>query len=120
MKKILASLMTIALMGILIGGGVYAYFSDTEASTGNQFAAGTLDLTVDDENPWTSTKLTVNNMKPGDSGAVDCTLENVGNLAFLDFGWWNLPAYFGLTFKEIHAMTSDLDYIEYIQNTNPT
>jgi len=81
MKNILLSLMTIALVGVLIGGGVYAYFNNIEASTGNSFTAGTLDLTVDGENPWTSTKITISNMKPGDSGAVDCTLENVGNLA---------------------------------------
>jgi len=81
MNRILLSLMTIALVGSLIGGGVYAYFSDIETSTGNQFAAGTLDLMVDSENPWTTTKITISDMKPGDSGAVDCTLENAGSLA---------------------------------------
>lgn len=81
MKRILISLMTMALVGVLVGGGIYAYFSDTETSTGNVFTAGTLDLTVDSENPWASTKITVANMKPGDSGAVDCTLTNAGNLA---------------------------------------
>jgi len=80
-KKILFSLMTIALVGALVGAGVFAYFNDVETSTGNTFTAGTLDLTVDSENPWTSTKITVANMKPGDSGAVDCTLTNTGNLA---------------------------------------
>ena len=80
-KKILFSAMTIALVGALIGGGIYAYFSDVETSTDNTFTAGTLDLTVDTENPWTSTKITADNMKPGESGAVDCTLNNVGNLA---------------------------------------
>ena len=81
MRKILFSLMTIALVGSLIGGGVFAYFSDVETSTGNTFTAGTLDLTVDTENPWASTKITVTGMKPDDSGAVDCTLNNAGNLA---------------------------------------
>jgi len=81
MRRILISLMTIALVLGVIGGGVYAYFSDTETSAGNSFTAGTLDLTVDGANPWASTKITVANMKPGDSGAVDCTLSNSGNLA---------------------------------------
>jgi len=80
MKKILVSLMAIALTAALIGGGIYAYFNDTEMSAGNSFTAGKLDLTVDGANPWASTKITVANMKPGDSGAVDCTLANTGNL----------------------------------------
>jgi len=79
-KRILMSLMTIALVSSLIGGGVYAYYSNLESSDGNSFAAGKLDLTVDSENPWTSTKITASNMKPGNSGAVDCTLANTGTL----------------------------------------
>jgi len=80
-KKILISLMTIAMMAALIGGGVFAYFNDVETSAGNTFTAGTLDLTVDGANPWASTKITAASMKPGDNGAVDCTLVNAGNLA---------------------------------------
>jgi predicted ribosomally synthesized peptide with SipW-like signal peptide len=50
MKKIL-SLTIVALMVIgLVAGGTWAFFSDTETSTGNQFAAGTLDLTIDGGN----------------------------------------------------------------------
>jgi predicted ribosomally synthesized peptide with SipW-like signal peptide len=81
MKKILVSLMTIALVSALIGGGIYAYFSDVETSTGNTFTAGTLDLQVDSENPWTSTAVTVSDMEPGVAAAdVDLTCENVGTL----------------------------------------
>ena len=54
MKKILG-LTVVALMVMgLVGGGTWAYFSDVETSTGNTFGAGTLDLTVDSENPWAS------------------------------------------------------------------
>ena len=82
MRKILVSIMIIALVCALLGTGIYAVFSDTETSTGNQFAAGTLDLEVDDENPWASVKINVVTppMKPGDSGAVTCKLENVGTI----------------------------------------
>lgn len=81
MKRILISLMTIAVVGALIGGGIYAYFSDTESSTGNTFTAGTLDLQVDSENPWTSTGVTVSNMEPGVAATdVDLICENVGTL----------------------------------------
>ncbi len=81
MKRILISLMTMALVGALVAGGIYAYFSDTETSSGNTFTAGTLDLEVDDENPWTSTGVTVSNMEPGAAAVpVDITCENVGTL----------------------------------------
>lgn len=81
MKRILISLMTMAVVGALIGGGIYAYFSDVETSTGNTFTAGTLDLQVDSENPWTSTGVTVSNMEPGVAATpVDLTCENVGTL----------------------------------------
>jgi len=81
MKKILTSIMMIVLVCALIGTGVYAAFSDTETSTGNQFTAGTLDLEVDTQNPWSTVKFdNVGPLAPGDSGAVTCAVKNVGNL----------------------------------------
>jgi predicted ribosomally synthesized peptide with SipW-like signal peptide len=47
MKALLYSLMVIAMVGGLVGGGLFAYFSDTETSTGNTFEAGTIDITLD-------------------------------------------------------------------------
>lgn len=46
MKKIVMSLLTIAFVGALIGGGVMANFFDFESSEDNVFTAGTLDLQV--------------------------------------------------------------------------
>ena len=80
-RKILFSVMAIALVGALVGVGVHAYFSDTETSPGNTFTAGTLDLEVDSENPWTSTAITVTCMEPGaTSNSVNITAENIGCL----------------------------------------
>jgi predicted ribosomally synthesized peptide with SipW-like signal peptide len=62
MKALLMSLMVIALVGGLVGGGLFAHFSDTETSEGNTFTAGTLDLTVDGTNELPSED--VENMKP--------------------------------------------------------
>lgn len=75
------SLMTIALVCALIAGGIYAFYSNLESSAGNSFTAGSLDLVVDSENPWTSVKITASGMVPGDNGVVDCTLENIGSIA---------------------------------------
>jgi len=81
MKKILGLTVAALLVMGLVGGGTWAYFSDPESSTGNTFAAGTLDLEVDSENPWTSTGVTVPAMAPGAAAVpVDITCENIGTL----------------------------------------
>ena len=84
MSKILISLMTIALVGALVGGGIYAYFSDTETSTGNTFIAGTLDLNLDGGNT-NVVKFNVSNVSPGGSGGGTWAVTNVGTLGgYLD------------------------------------
>ena len=72
--------MTIALVAALIGGGVYAWFSDTEQSTNNSIAAGTLDLNVDGGNVAVTT-FSETNRAPNDSGSGSTTLANVGSLS---------------------------------------
>ena len=53
MKKILISLMVIAVAVAMVGAGTFAHFSDEELTTAS-FTAGTLDLHPDDETikPW--------------------------------------------------------------------
>lgn len=46
-NKILISVAVIGAVSALAIGGTIAYFTDTQTSTGNTFAAGTLDLKVD-------------------------------------------------------------------------
>jgi predicted ribosomally synthesized peptide with SipW-like signal peptide len=46
-KRILASIMTIGVTCLLLGGATIAYFSDTEKSPENTFSSGKLDLKVD-------------------------------------------------------------------------
>ena len=85
MKKILMSLMAIALVVGLVGAGTMAYFSDSETSTGNTFTAGTLDLNVGGENPNISPDFTLGTLAPGDSGTITYTLNNVGSIdGYLD------------------------------------
>lgn len=78
--------MLIALMAVLItvtlaGIGTYAYFSDTETSTGNTFAAGSLDLTVNGQDDPIGMKFSASNMVPGQTynGGI-ITLTNVGTI----------------------------------------
>ena len=46
-SRVLMSLGMIVFVGALAAGATGAFFSDTETSTGNTFAAGALDLTID-------------------------------------------------------------------------
>ncbi|WP_417898040.1 TasA family protein [Bacillus haimaensis] len=73
-KKVSQGVMSAALGLSLIGGGTFAYFSDT-IETQNTFAAGTLDLNV---NP--NVVVNINNIKPGDEIYREFTLENNGSL----------------------------------------
>lgn len=75
LKKQLGMGVLSAALGLsLIGGGTYAYFSDSE-ETSNTFAAGTLDLSVEP-----TTIIDVDNLKPGDSMTRDFELQNNGSL----------------------------------------
>lgn len=82
-KKVLLSIMTIAVVAALVGVGVQAYFSDIEQSTGNVLTAGTLDLEVDTENPWASAAINITCWEPGNTtndvlinvSSVDCCLD---------------------------------------------
>lgn len=82
-REILFAGMIVGIISLLIGGATLAYFSDSESSTGNTFAAGTLDLRIRDQNEgwkdgvtatWTAT-----DMKPGDSYAFEVPFINLKN-----------------------------------------
>jgi len=106
-KKILLSVMVITLACALIGGGIYAVFSDVETSTGNTFTAGTLNLipstsgtgpggkyTVTEGGDGVNGKVVFTTLAPGDSGSITWTLQNDGNLD----GTLTLPS--DVTFQE--------------------
>jgi predicted ribosomally synthesized peptide with SipW-like signal peptide len=78
MKAILISLMVIGLVGGMIGGGMFAYFSDTETSTGNTFTAGTIDITVTGGGVVTGSNGTQVEFKPCEWGYLDYVITNIG------------------------------------------
>ncbi len=93
MKKILVSVMVISLACALIGGGIYAVFSESEDSTGTSWTTGTLNLipTVSGTGPggkYSETPggdglngyVVFTNLAPGDSGSITWTLQNDGSL----------------------------------------
>jgi len=80
-RKIIGMVSAISVIAILLGTGTWALFTDTETSTGNVFTAGTIDLEVNDQNPWVSTiDGDWGDYKPDQTvAAAQITLENVGS-----------------------------------------
>lgn len=80
MKKIIGLTIAFMLLIGMAGIGTWAYFSDVEASTGNQMTAGTLDLKTNDVDGVSQT-LFATNMAPGDTvGPETITLKNIGSV----------------------------------------
>ncbi|WP_055105850.1 TasA family protein [Paenibacillus ihumii] len=73
-KTLSLGVLTAALGLALIGGGTFAYFSDSVETTGT-FAAGTLDL-----NAEPTALINLDNIKPGDYGIRTFKLLNNGTL----------------------------------------
>jgi len=84
MKKILMSLVVMALAVAAISGGTFAYFSDTETSTANTFTSGTLDMVLSGGTPigdsvigtWVSPA----NWLPGQTFSATLQFTNVGSI----------------------------------------
>ncbi|MCU1807645.1 CalY family protein [Cytobacillus firmus] len=75
LKKKLGMGIASAALGIsLVGGGTFAYFSDSAEATG-KFAAGTLDLSADP-----TTIIDIDTIKPGDTMLRSFDLKNGGSL----------------------------------------
>jgi len=90
-RKLLASLIVIALAVAVIGAATYAQYHDEETSQDNTFTAGTLDLQVylaatdewvDDEDPDIDEYINdlANNVKPGDTAQITIPVRNVGSV----------------------------------------
>lgn len=100
MRRRLISILAIFLAIGLVGAGAFAYFSDSETSTGNTFTAATGDLTYNVDYTYTgagtvnvggagagndsngiNSRVVFSNLAPGDSGSITWTLENVGTIS---------------------------------------
>lgn len=80
MKKILFSLLAVGTVAAAVAGVTGAYFTDTEQSTGNTLTAGTIDISVDDQNPWSREGgYQLSDMKPGQVDYTNFTIANTGS-----------------------------------------
>ncbi|OGY26449.1 MAG: hypothetical protein A2Z24_00345 [Candidatus Woykebacteria bacterium RBG_16_44_10] len=79
MKRILISLMTIAIVAVVGFAVTRAYFSDTETSTGNTLTAGTIDISVENGPDSSFIPVTITDMKPSYVRWTKHVVQNVGN-----------------------------------------
>ncbi|RLI40291.1 hypothetical protein DRO69_13115 [Candidatus Bathyarchaeota archaeon] len=83
MKKgnitVLASVLMMVLVATAAGAGTFAYFSDTETSSGNTFTAGTMDLKLNGGDSVTAT-WTVDDWAPGETVTATLKIKNVGSV----------------------------------------
>jgi predicted ribosomally synthesized peptide with SipW-like signal peptide len=77
MKKIITSIAMIAAVGALVVGGTGAFFSDQETSVNNTYTAGTIDISVDGENPWTNSWSNYLD-KPSQTNYMNFVIKNDG------------------------------------------
>ncbi len=73
------SLVLLGFVAVVVGAGTFAYFSDTEESTGNYIAAGTLDLVVNGVGQF-DTSVGGDGIAPGDSDSWDVSIQNSGTV----------------------------------------
>ena len=79
-KKVLGLVIVLLLIAGMSVIGTWAFFTEVEASSGNVFTAGTLDLKTDDQDGVTQT-LIATNMRRGDIvGPEVIILKNSGSL----------------------------------------
>ncbi|MFA6526504.1 MAG: TasA family protein [Candidatus Buchananbacteria bacterium] len=109
MKRIVISLAVIALVAAAAIGVTRAYFSDVETTTGNTFAAGSLDLEI---GASSTVPFNVSDIKPGDSGSRKIELTNTGSLpGKLNVGFINFQqAENGILEPELHPGWGTADY----------
>lgn len=76
-SSLLYALLIIGVVSAAAGAGTFAFFNDTEVAQNNTFTAGTIDIAVDDQNPWQAT-YTIGDMKPSFKRWINFTIQNNG------------------------------------------
>lgn len=80
-RKVLASLLVIAVVAGLVGASTFAYFSSTATSTGNEFVSGTLILELFGGGSGNSIWITPeNDWAPGEEVAGTLGMRNAGTV----------------------------------------
>jgi len=110
MKKILISVMVIAVVVGVVVSASGAWFSDTKTSSGNVFQAGTLNLNGTEMATFTFG--TIGNMAPGDkTDTAVITVKNGGSIDAATFGRFTLTGDSGLA-KDLKFYNYKVEYFK--------
>lgn len=118
-RKVLASLLVIAVVAGLVGAGTWAWFSDAATGNANTFTAGT--LSIDNSLVTAAVAFTIPNMAPGDvTGEYVVTIKNDGTIDLAWLGDWQFtgsPAlrdalYIDYAKMEFLAPTSGISWLD--------
>ncbi|MDA8234129.1 MAG: TasA family protein [Clostridia bacterium] len=119
-KRLLLSLMTVAMISVLVAGASFALFSANTTNGGNTLTAGTVTL-----GEPRVVNATLDNIAPGDSGdVIDYTVTYTGNLpAWLGVKVWTSGSLFAGT-SPATVTVADGNTNTYVASssipTNPT
>ena len=85
MKSAFTAMLSIGMVLLLAGAGTFAYFNDTETTSGNTLTAGTLDLKISDDNEGpgdgVSATYIMSDMEPGVTTVTNTlSVYNSGNI----------------------------------------
>lgn len=117
-KGTVVSLLTIALATTVGAYGTFAYFSDTESSTSNLFAAGTLDLELSTaESGGIDAFVEAGNFAPGDAESGTLTLENTGSIYDGDAEGHSVDLSIDTTVTQTDADETSTDMAKYLEVT---
>lgn len=78
-KTKIALVLVVVVGGILAGIGTWAFWTDTDSSTGNTVEAGTMDLAINGSANGTTEDFNLINAQPGDEVAHTYALTNEGS-----------------------------------------
>lgn len=86
-RKALYSLLIIGAVLLAFGAITYAVFSDNIPSDDQFFTAGTVDMTVNEQDEAFETTLDMDNMEPGDCSTQEVMVRNEGTLPINLWNW---------------------------------
>ena len=105
MKKIIGLTIAAVLIIGMVGGGTWAYFSDTESTLDNTFTAGTLNLDLSDVGNSGNVTFTFEGIVPGDSDVLIWELNNTGSVG----GYLNVEIYDVVNAENFDATTDEAE-----------
>ncbi|MDW7672135.1 MAG: TasA family protein, partial [Bacillota bacterium] len=111
-KKLLSSLLIIALAIAAIGGGALAWFTDAAETPTNTFVAGVLSMDVDDVFDWEDN--TFDDFEPGTEVDKNVQITNTGTKQMYLKAEITETLYYTLHFNETEG-----ELVKYLPALNP-